>query len=361
MENFYTSLSPLCKFARMMGFFPIALDKQTEKGHVKVTICGSIQTAFVVVIVISILTFSFFNVIQVHNISSDYFLSVLWAWLLVLIYLTILIQILYQLYQLKDVKTFFRHMHRIDTKFFIIRHNFNHIQHHKVIRFWIIFAIGANLSRYIASLVVHVLLDGINISSIAIETFFSLFALYETFMTLQLMVPAYQIRERFRIQKNILINSKSNFNFGTFAEIFHDLCDGLQMVNKLYTIHLIPIMLYMIIIDIFGIYATLRSAVFFHRFSELYIVSTYALLHFLLKCSVAHMGSSTTHEAEEVISTVAKIINKISMNDPSRYNFYNLLRQFQTRNLKVRALFMTIDWNIVLTVSNHKNISMVID
>jgi hypothetical protein len=139
-------------------------------------------------------------------------------------------------------------------------------------------------------------------------------------------------------------------SLNTFAEVFHNLCDALQMINSLYAYHLIPILLETLLYDIFGIFVSIR---YMKMYSALILLlsSFYIIIHFALKCAIAQIGSSTTFEAEEVLSTIGKIINKQPANDISRYALYNLLHQFRTRNLKLQSFFLTFNWNIVLAVS----------
>ena len=140
-------------------------------------------------------------------------------------------------------------------------------------------------------------------------------------------------------------------NLKLFAETFHDLCDGLRMINNLFAIHLVPTLLAMLVVDVFGIYSIFR---FFSSSSgdvvSNIIILYYILMHFILRAFIAHIGCTTTSEPEMLIEMMAKLINKLSSNHPTRFLLYNYMKQFQTRNFKLQTLFLTINWNMLLGV-----------
>jgi len=140
-------------------------------------------------------------------------------------------------------------------------------------------------------------------------------------------------------------------NLKLFAETFHDLCDGLTMINNLFAIHLVPTLLAMLVVDVFGMYNIFR---FFSSSTGDTVSNTiilyYILMHFILRVFIAYIGSTTTSEPEILIEMMAKLINKLNFNHPSRFVLYNYMKQFQTRNFKLQTLFLTINWNILLGV-----------
>ena len=88
--------------------------------------------------------------------------------------------------------------------------------------------------------------------------------------------------------------------------------------------------------------------------TSLYISTAYYIsMHLLLMIFTAHTGSTTSREPEKLVEMIAKLINELSLNNPSRVVLYNYMKQFQTRNFKFQTLFLTINWNIVLGVRQN--------
>jgi len=140
------------------------------------------------------------------------------------------------------------------------------------------------------------------------------------------------------------------FNIKLFGEVFHDLCDASKWINNLLTFHLLPILLSMLVLDIFGLYNIFKILTLAGNVSTNYNILFYIVFHFILRSFIAHMGSSTSNEPQELIEMIAKLINKLSPNNLLRMSLFNYMKQFQTRNFKFQSLFLTINWNILLGV-----------
>lgn len=76
----------------------------------------------------------------------------------------------------------------------------------------------------------------------------------------------------------------------------------------------------------------------------------YVLKHFIMRVFIAYIGATATREPEKLIEMIAKLINKLSAIHPLRHSLCESMKQFQTRNLKFQALFVTVNWNIILGV-----------
>lgn len=107
----------------------------------------------------------------------------------------------------------------------------------------------------------------------------------------------------------------------------------------------------MLVVDIFGIYAIFQNfpimRSIYYNIMTLYYVSK----HFLLRVSIAYIGATATREPEKIIEMIAKLVNKLSTIHPLRRSLCDLMKQFQTRNLKLHAMFLTVNWNILLGVN----------
>lgn len=152
--------------------------------------------------------------------------------------------------------------------------------------------------------------------------------------------------------------SESFVNVKLFAEIFHDLCDGIQQINNLFAIHLVPILLAMLIVDIFGMFGIFKYIYIFQNAFDVFstfVIIYYIIKHYILRAVIAHIGSTTTCEPEKLIEMIAKLINKLSFNHLTVPILRNYIKEFQTRNFKLKTLFLTINWNILLGVRQSIN------
>ena len=136
-----------------------------------------------------------------------------------------------------------------------------------------------------------------------------------------------------------------------FGEVFHDLCDAIKLINDVLTFHLLPILLAMLTIDVFGLYNIFKILTVAGNISVNYNILFFIIFNFILRAFTAHMGSSTSNEPQEIIEMTAKLINKLSPHHLMRMCLINYMKQFQTRNFKFQTLFLNINWNIVLGVS----------
>ncbi|KAG5684162.1 hypothetical protein PVAND_013403 [Polypedilum vanderplanki] len=185
------------------------------------------------------------------------------------------------------------------------------------------------------------------------EIIYAVYFFYENFFTLQFMTSAFMLRERFKELKLFMLKStKYNqfFNLNIFGEIYHDLCDALELFNSIFVYHLIFVIFRTLIFNTFCIFGTIRHVVSYKHFVQMLGAPTHISLNFLMICAMSHMGSSTTETAEDVVGCISKIINKLPQNEISRFIYYNLLEQFMTRKLKIQSFFLTVNWNIVLAM-----------
>lgn len=74
---------------------------------------------------------------------------------------------------------------------------------------------------------------------------------------------------------------------------------------------------------------------------------------------IAHAGSSTTQQAEEIAVIVSKIVNSSNCNENDRKVFQNFLLQYQYRNLKFKNEFFVVNWKLLLVVANLKSLNYI--
>lgn len=145
------------------------------------------------------------------------------------------------------------------------------------------------------------------------------------------------------------IRKKSNFK--KFTELFHDHADALDMINSLFTFHLIPTLLGLLLIDTFGIYGIAHISLTMNAYSQLILASFYMLIHLLLKTVISLTGHSTTQEAEHIRVCIGKVISSLYEFTTEKNELFDILKHVKTRNLKLQTVFFTINWKIVFGVS----------
>lgn len=62
-------------------------------------------------------------------------------------------------------------------------------------------------------------------------------------------------------------------------------------------------------------------------------------------------GSSLTHAAEDVFETMGKLMNDSDYNESQKLEFIYITSHIRTRNVKLQCFLFTINWNILLAVS----------
>lgn len=146
-------------------------------------------------------------------------------------------------------------------------------------------------------------------------------------------------------------NFKENFfNIQLFGEIFHDLCDAIETINKLFAIHLIPVLTFTLIVDIFGLYLAFHSSPLFANIFFNIVTMYFIAKNYILRSMVAYIGCSTSREPELLIEFIAKLLNKLPRSHPQRYMLHDCLKEFHVRSFNLRIFFLTINWNILLGV-----------
>ena len=116
----------------------------------------------------------------------------------------------------------------------------------------------------------------------------------------------------------------------------------------------------MLIVDIFGMFGIFKYIYVFRNLLDVFscfVIIYYIVKHYILRAVIAYIGSTTSNEPEVLIEMIAKLINNLSFNHPTATILRNYLIEFQSRNFKVKTLFLTINWNILLGVM-HKIIDL---
>jgi hypothetical protein len=278
-----------------------------------------------------------------------------WAYLLMVALAVLGVQLVFQLFKRNEIKEFLTRMQIIDIKMHDLNLNVDHLRCKRVIRFWVLFILIAILSRiiYIGG-ILGSWLKNVDTNVFIQELLYCYFLMYESFFCFQFIFSAYLLRTRIRVLRDYLRCFSFNmkiFNFKLFGEIYHDMCDSIEQINSLFAIHLPPILLEMLLINVFGLYGFVRFVTAPNETSQVCIILFYISAHLLLNISICSVGHSTTFEAESVKVALSRILNNLPPADYSRSNFKDLLKQFSVRNLRFQTVFFNIDWSVFLAVS----------
>jgi hypothetical protein len=159
-----------------------------------------------------------------------------------------------------------------------------------------------------------------------------------------------------------------NFDLKTFIEIFHILCDGVDMINSIFTPHLLSCFGLIIALEIFGCHALFRNAILIQEFSlnmshavrsekfkrsimTITINVIYLILFSLMRASAAHIGHTTAKAGSNTKILMARITNSLSQNTLIKIDAFHGLIQLQSRDVRIQNSFFVIDWKLMLNVS----------
>ncbi|KAL7051663.1 hypothetical protein ACKWTF_004558 [Chironomus riparius] len=350
MENFYTSIEPLCTFLRFLGFLPRNFINPACKGQLKKTRFSIIQTGFGVglLLLLSIGNMVHYFVYEVYKM--DLLIYSIWSWILFFANLSFTIECIYQLYKADSITTFFKLMQTIDLKILQMEVSIDHRVHRKIVSNVILITVLLMFARIPLIVIFYGYVFEFYTRQVLIsEVFYNFLLIYECLFCLQFIIPTYLLRERFKLLKDILrfiFLERKTFNLNLFTEIFHDLSDALDTINSLFTSHLFPTILLMLLIDIFGIYGVTKFSFTTAKFTDIFLSLFYIIVHFILKIMICHIGYSTTNEAENIKITFVKGMNKINLSseESSLVFVYN---QIEARDLRLQNIFFVVDWKML--------------
>lgn len=204
MENFYTSIEPLCMFLRILGFFPQTFEKPVTEGYLSATKCSIIQTICAVIVILASIVgnITHYYIYDVHEAS--FFIDSIWTWILLFGMVFVLLQLIYQMNKMDEIKMFFKVMHSIDVKLSYLSLRIDFFEERKfvkklsiifglvlIIRLPIVALLGIVYTVYTAETMISEIMYNIHLS-------------YECLFCLQFFIFSYILRERFRMFKSFI-------------------------------------------------------------------------------------------------------------------------------------------------------------
>lgn len=79
----------------------------------------------------------------------------------------------------------------------------------------------------------------------------------------------------------------------------------------------------------------------------------FMIVQYLIKVFIAHIGSSTTAEAEISTKTVARALGSLNFDEQLKMDLNFLLNQTQSRRKTLQNIFFVISWNFILAVIGY--------
>lgn len=207
MDSCYAEIEPFFKISKNFGLFPMSFEGPIGKGSLKFTKLSILRT----IVAFGLLLFMIGMIIVNHFIyQSDkqpFLGSMIWSWFLLLAFPSLIIQLIFQIYQTNGTKDFVHFMGEIDRKLYGLYLKINHQKHRKFILRVTVVIFGVILFRFLASLVLFSLRGGYYTTGgkmITQEAGFTAVLFFECYFSLQFIFPTYQIRERFILLRNLL-------------------------------------------------------------------------------------------------------------------------------------------------------------
>lgn len=294
------------------------------------------------------------NYLQYTSHGNGIFDYKIWCWLISVCVLNLFVHFAFQFTKRGKIVKFLSILQSCDLQLSALKIKINHQQQRKVVE-CITLSVVIFVVFFFAAIIFAIQVLQISQSHvIALEFVYFYYLLYEAFFCIQLFIPTFLLCERIVLLRKHIESSKNCLNLKLIAELFHDLCDAIFKINSIFTPHLIATMTLMMIGDIFVSYQIFyyflqyqdQTSNFFIFENGFFIIS-----HFLLKCGISYIGHTLMVEAESIKMTIAKSFDVT--NCDKKFEYLQLLAQFNTRNLKLQNVCFVIDWRVVLSVSLH--------
>ena len=134
------------------------------------------------------------------------------------------------------------------------------------------------------------------------------------------------------------------------------LCDGIDLVNSTFTLHLASILIDIIIIKTFSFYGVLWELMSGSNFQDITIAqySFWLTVIYILQIIICFVGSSVAENAKETNKIVSKILNESVFDGEITLNLQNFINRANCRNLNLQNSFFTMNWKLLVQVSTTK-------
>lgn len=151
----------------------------------------------------------------------------------------------------------------------------------------------------------------------------------------------------------ILYHSGTPIKF--LAELYHNLCDGIALINSSLTVQLVPLIVYFLTTNILMALSMLRVMISSNEFIlfQALLDASWFSIHAFVMVLLVYSGSSMTSTAQETSAILSKIAqNEIKSGTGKVGEISNILSLLQYRNLHLQNVIFKIDWSLLVAVSS---------
>jgi hypothetical protein len=171
----------------------------------KVTVSSVLQTVGGISMLLILFTGSIFRYVHFKIYNENFLAIAIWSWILKFGFLTFLIQCIYQVYNMEEIKTFFGIMNSIDLKLQSMSLVINHSKYRKIVRNVCLFLGLLMMLRIPVIIFIYgFIIQTFTMDALFAEIMFCFFIIYECLLCLQFIIPTFLVRERFKIIRNFV-------------------------------------------------------------------------------------------------------------------------------------------------------------
>lgn len=157
--------------------------------------------------------------------------------------------------------------------------------------------------------------------------------------------------------------SQEKFNLVAFTKAFHDLCDGIDLLNSTFTYQLVPIFVNAVTTMTFTGYGVLFEMVIKTNFRSLLFLQNGSWLCFMyiVIIVISFIGYSVTQAAEQTSLIMMKVLNNSEPSETHTNSMQKFVTRVHCRNMHVQNCFFKINPMLLVYVkficsSNHFDI-----
>lgn len=163
----------------------------------------------------------------------------------------------------------------------------------------------------------------------------------------------------FFISRNFIGNQRGRssvhiLNPSLFSDLFHSLCDLIEIINSTLTFPLVFVTFYILILNMLSCYSHILSiTIMEEQFFMTLLTDGLALaMNLILLMIFIDASVRTTNKMKETPVIISKIVNSKNFSENEQEILTNFLTQIQYRNLNFENPLFTIDWKLLLGVSS---------
>ena len=149
------------------------------------------------------------------------------------------------------------------------------------------------------------------------------------------------------------VHRQDSLKIKKFMKMFNSLCKTIEMLNSIFTFHIVFVVTSFLITNTFVGYVALKELLMDASESPHLVVgaAAYVICHYFIKTFIAHVGRSTTNEAEHSAKIISTALATIEFEEKIKFDLNFLLIQMQSRHKTVETVFFVINWNFIVGVS----------